>query len=192
MLPKYRRIGVFCGAKPSKPQYMELASEFGTWLGAAGMDLVYGGGSTGLMGAVASSARDAGSYVTGVVPHHLLGEEGEQPQQVELVVVRSMHERKALMYRLSDAFVTLPGGMGTLDELMEISTWAKLDLHSKPVLVLNSGGFFDGLLGLLDHAVREGMMSPADRALVRDVTTIDAIAGHLAVPTDAKSLAATA
>jgi|SRR5437764_4138054 len=192
MLPKYRRIGVFCGAKPSKPQYMELASEFGTWLGRAGLDLVYGGGSTGLMGAVASSARDAGSYVTGVVPHHLLGLEGEQPPRVELIVVRSMHERKSLMYYLSDAFVTLPGGVGTLDELMEISTWAKLGLHTKPVIVLNAGGFFDGLLGLLDHAVREGMMSQADRALVRDVTTIDAVAGHLEAPEPAKCLAATA
>jgi uncharacterized protein (TIGR00730 family) len=178
-IPKYRQIGVFCGAKPSKPRYLELATEFGTWLGGQGMDLVYGGGSTGLMGAVAEAARNAGSYVTGVVPHHLLGEEGDQPQQVELVVVRSMHERKALMYRLSDAFVTLPGGVGTLDELMEIITWAKLGLHSKPVLVLNSGGFFDGLLGLLDHAVQEGMMTPADRLLVRDVTTIDAVAAHL-------------
>jgi uncharacterized protein (TIGR00730 family) len=176
---KYRQIGVFCGAKPSKPRYLDLATEFGTWLGGQGMDLVYGGGSSGLMGAVAEAARNAGSYVTGVVPHHLLGLEGEQPQQVELVVVRSMHERKALMYRLSDAFVTLPGGVGTLDELMEIITWAKLGLHSKPVLVLNSGGFFDGLLGLLDHAVQEGMMTPADRLLVRDVTTIDAVAAHL-------------
>jgi uncharacterized protein (TIGR00730 family) len=176
----YQRIGVFCGAKPAKPEYLNLAREFGSWLGSHGIDLVYGGGGTGLMGAVAQAALRSGSYVTGVMPHHLLGEETPQPQHVELFVVRNMHERKALMYRMSQAFVALPGGMGTLDELMEVSTWAKLGLHSKPVLVLNHHGFFDGLLSWLDLAVREGMMTAAERLVVQDVHSLDALTDFLA------------
>jgi uncharacterized protein (TIGR00730 family) len=177
---RYPRICVFCGAKPAKREYLELAREFGSWLGEHGVGLVYGGGGTGLMGAVAEAARMSGGHVTGVVPHHLLGEECPQPQQIQLFVVRNMHERKALMYRMSSAFVALPGGLGTLDELMEVSTWAKLGLHSKPVLVLNHLGFFDGLLSWLDLAVREGMMSAADRALVQDVPSLNALTSVLA------------
>lgn len=188
-MTSYRRIGVFCGAKPARPEYLELAREFGSWLGRHGIGLVYGGGGTGLMGAVAEAAHVAGSYVTGVMPHHLLGEENPQPRHIELYVVRTMHERKALMYQLSEAFVALPGGMGTLDELMEVSTWAKLGLHSKPVLVLNHDGFFDGLLSWLGVAVREGMMTAGERALVQDVCSLDALAAVLA-PTE--SLVATA
>lgn len=186
---RYSRIGVFCGAKPAKPAYLDLARDLGTWLGRHGIGLVYGGGGTGLMGAVAEAAHLTGSHVTGVMPHHLLGEENPQPHQIQLFVVRTMHERKALMYQLSQAFVALPGGMGTLDELMEVSTWAKLGLHSKPVLVLNHDGFFDNLLSWLDLAVREGMMTAAEREVVQDVGSLDALAAVLA---PAESLVATA
>lgn len=176
----YQRVGVFCGAKPAKPEYLDLARELGSWLGDHGIDMVYGGGGTGLMGAVAEAASLAGSYVTGVMPHHLLREESPQPQQVQLFVVRTMHERKALMYRLSQAFLALPGGMGTLDELMEVSTWAKLGLHHKPVLVLNHDGYFDGLLSCLDLAVREGMMTAAERLVVRDMGSLAELTDFLA------------
>ncbi|GAA1102813.1 TIGR00730 family Rossman fold protein [Kitasatospora arboriphila] len=173
----FRRVGVFCGARPARQEYLDLARETGRWLGRRRVGLVYGGGGTGLMGAVAEGALLTGSYVTGVVPHHLLSLEGRQPPGVELMVVATMHERKALMYQLSDAFVVLPGGLGTADELMEIATWAKLGLHSKPVFVVNHGGFFDGLLAWLDLAVGERMMTAADRSLIRDVPSLDALDG---------------
>ncbi|WP_030275009.1 TIGR00730 family Rossman fold protein [Streptomyces sp. NRRL B-24484] len=173
----FRRVGVFCGARSARQEYLDLARETGRWLGRRRVGLVYGGGGTGLMGAVAEGALLAGSYVTGVVPHHLLSLEGRQPPGVELMVVATMHERKALMYQLSDAFVVLPGGLGTADELMEIATWAKLGLHSKPVFVVNHGGFFDGLLAWLDVAVGERMMTAGDRSLIRDVPSLHALDG---------------
>lgn len=177
------RICVFCGARPgSNLRYLELATEFGDWLGRRGLDVVYGGGTVGLMGAVAESALAAGALVTGVVPHHLLSSERPQPNGVRLIVVRSMHERKAMMYRMADAFVALPGGVGTLDELFEISTWAKLGLHNKPAVILNCGGYFDSLFTLLDHAVREGMMTPAERSFIQTADTIPDIGDRLALP----------
>lgn len=161
------RIAVFCGARPGgDPAYAELAEEFGTALGRRGVGLVYGAGGVGVMGAVAKAALAGGAPVTGVIPHDLHKRERAHKAPGEVFVVRTMHERKALMYRLASAFAVLPGGLGTLDELMEVATWNQLGMHHKPVVLLNTSGFFDPLLGFLDHVVREGFLTPAERALV--------------------------
>lgn len=163
-----RSIGVFCGARPgSDPRHIELAYDFGTALGARGLGLVYGAGGVGVMGAVADGVIDAGASVTGVIPHDLHERERPDKARGEIFVVRGMHDRKALMYRLSKAFAVLPGGYGTLDELMEVATWNQLGFHDKPIVLVNSHGFFDPLIALLDHLVAEGFMSARDRALVQ-------------------------
>ncbi|MEV7232521.1 TIGR00730 family Rossman fold protein [Streptomyces sp. NPDC051020] len=162
------RIGVFCGARPgTRAAYLEAAWEFGTALAARNLGLVYGAGGIGIMGSVAKATLAGGGTVTGVIPQDLFDREKPEPGHGELFVVRSMHERKALMYRLSSAFAVLPGGFGTLDELMEVSTWNQLGFHRKPVVLVNEAGFFDPLTALLDNIVAEGFMSPADRALIQ-------------------------
>jgi hypothetical protein len=118
------------------------------------------------MGSVATAALAHGASVTGVIPHDLHEREHSQAAPGEIFVVRTMHERKALMYRLSDSFAVLPGGLGTLDELMEVATWNQLGMHRKPVVLVNSSGYFDPLLGFLDHVVREGFLTPAERRMV--------------------------
>ncbi|MFF9428393.1 TIGR00730 family Rossman fold protein [Streptomyces sp. NPDC014746] len=161
-------IAAFCGARPgTDPVHTTLARDFGAALGRRGCGLVYGAGGVGVMGAVAGAALANGAGVTGVVPQDLHERERSQKALGQIFVVRSMHERKALMYRLSTAFAVLPGGFGTLDELMEVATWNQLGLHRKPVVLLNTKGYFDSLLAFLDHAAQEGFLSPEDRALVR-------------------------
>ncbi|MGW3097215.1 TIGR00730 family Rossman fold protein [Streptomyces sp. CdTB01] len=165
---RFRGIGVFCGSRTgTRPRYMDVAAEFGAALVGRGVGLVYGAGGVGVMGALAKGAVDAGARVTGVIPHELF--EREQPDHTgtELFVVRSMHQRKALMYRLASAFAVLPGGFGTLDELMEVATWNQLSLHEKPVVLLNVDGFFDPLTALLDHLQAEGFITASERALVQ-------------------------
>lgn len=165
-----RRVCVFCGSSPGRDPAFERAAEAtGAAIAAAGLGLVYGGGNVGLMGAVARAALAGGAEVIGVIPEALMAREigAGELDVTELKVVGSMHERKALMNDLSDAFAALPGGLGTLEELFEVLTWAQLGLHDKPVGLLQVGGFFDPLLALLDHAAAAGFIPAArHRALV--------------------------
>jgi len=156
-----RNICVYCGSGPgTDPDFIKAAHEFGAILAENDIGLVYGGGSVGLMGAVAAATMAAGGRVTGIIPEFLT--DRERPYSVqELIVTRDMHERKRLMFERSDAFVALPGGVGTLEELVEQLTWAQLGRHKKPILVANIGGFWDPLCALLDHMqklafIREG------------------------------------
>jgi uncharacterized protein (TIGR00730 family) len=162
-----RRICVFCGSSFGRlPVYRETAVEVGRQLGRRGIGLVYGGTSIGLMGALADAAMAAGGAVIGVIPHALVNREIAHGGLSELRVVESMHERKALMAELSDAFLALPGGYGTLDELCEMLTWSQLGIHRKPCGLLNVAGYYDGLLSMLDHAVAERFVRPENRALL--------------------------
>ncbi len=166
------RICVFCGAARGRlPAYREAALELGQGLVRRGFGLVYGGGDHGLMGAVAGAVRNGGGEVVGIIPRGLLGVElaaGEELAQVhaELRVVSSMHERKALMEELADAFCVLPGGLGTLEELVEVLSWAQLGLHRKPIGLLDVEGYYQPLLRLLDHEVAEGFLAPEHRELL--------------------------
>ncbi len=162
-----KRVCVFCGSSPgSRPGYAAAAREMGTLLAERGIGVVYGGGRVGLMGTVADAALAAGGEVVGVIPEALVAREVGHAGLTELRVVRSMHERKALMADLADAFVALPGGLGTWEELCEVLTWAQLGIHDKPCGILNAEGYYDGLLALLDHAVAERFVRPEHRALV--------------------------
>jgi len=151
------RIAVFCGASPgANPFYFAAAEALGRSLAQAGEGVVYGGASVGLMGVMANAALEAGGEVVGVIPRALVDRELAHEGLSELRVVDSMHERKALMAALSDGFVALPGGTGTLEEIFEVWTWAQLGYHSKPCALLNTNGFYDDLIRFLDHAVAEG------------------------------------
>ena len=160
-------VCVFCGsAAGTNPAYADAARELGGALAARGLALVYGGGRVGLMGQVASAALAAGGTVVGVIPHALALKEIAQDDCTELIVVDMMHERKARMADRADAFVALPGGYGTCDELFEILTWGQLGIHQKPVAILNVNGFFTPLLAWLDHVVTEGLLKPKHRELL--------------------------
>ncbi len=164
---KLRSICLFCGSNAgSKPAYAEVARAFGHTLAERAITLVYGGGNVGLMGTAAEAALAAGGRVVGVIPDFLSERELGHPGLAELHVTHSMHERKALMASLSDGFVALPGGFGTLDELFEIVTWAQLGLHQKPVGLLNAGGFYDPLLAMMDHLATEGFVRSEHLGLV--------------------------
>jgi uncharacterized protein (TIGR00730 family) len=162
-----RRVCVFCGASPGRdPRYAEAARAVGEGLAARGIGLVYGGGRVGLMGTVADAALAAGGEVIGVIPQGLVDRELAHPGLGALHVVDTLGERKALMADLADAFIALPGGLGTLEELSEVASWAQLGLHGKPIGLLDVGSFWDGFLGWLDHAVAEGFIRPAQRGLL--------------------------
>lgn len=162
-----KSVCVFCGSSSgANPAYAAAARELGRELAARRLALVYGGGRVGLMGAVASAALAAGGSVVGVIPHALALREVAQEDCTELVVVDTMHERKALMADRADAFAALPGGYGTCDELFEIITWSQLGIHRKPVAMLNVNGFFTPLLLWLDHVVAEGLLKPKHRELL--------------------------
>jgi uncharacterized protein (TIGR00730 family) len=164
-----RRICVFCGSSSgARPEYAAAARAVGEGLAARGIGLVYGGGRVGLMGELAESALRAGGSVIGVIPQTLAAREVAHEGLTELRVVPSMHARKALMAELSDAFVALPGGLGTLEELCEVLTWAQLGIHAKPCGILNVDRYFDPLLALLDHAAREGFVKREHRAILID------------------------
>jgi uncharacterized protein (TIGR00730 family) len=166
------RICVFCGAGGGRlPTYREAAVAVGRELVRRGFGLVYGGGDHGLMGTVAAAVRDGGGEVVGIIPRGLLGvelasEEGLAEAHAGLRVVSSMHERKALMEELADAFCVLPGGLGTLEELVEVLSWAQLGLHQKPIGLLDVEGYYQPLLRLLDHEVTEGFLAPEHRELL--------------------------
>jgi len=150
-------VCLFCGSSDrADPAYIQAARDFGRATAEAGWRLVYGGGGVGLMGASARGAHDAGGRVVGIMPAFLRSRE-RLFDEVETVVVTSMHERKQLMYDQSDAFVVAPGGIGTLEEVVELLSWKRLDLHQKPVVFLNLNGFWEGFFALMRHSVDEGM-----------------------------------
>ncbi len=162
-----KRVCVFCGASTGRrPEYAEAARGFGAELARRGIGLVYGGGRVGLMGAVADGALAGGGEAIGVIPQNLVDRELAHGGLTELHVVGSLHERKALMAELSDAFVALPGGFGTLDELMEQLTWAQLGLHAKPVGLLDVEGYWAALIALARHATEEGFVRESDLAAI--------------------------
>jgi len=170
-----QRLCVFTGSSPgARPDYAAAAESLGRELATQGIGLVYGGASVGLMGAVADATLAAGGEAVGVIPEALVAREVAHTGLTELRVVASMHERKALMAELSDGFVALPGGLGTLEELFEVLTWTQLGLHRKPSGVLNVAGYYDALIAFLEHAVRERLLREEHRAalLVDDRTTL--------------------
>jgi uncharacterized protein (TIGR00730 family) len=167
-MTELRRVCVFCGSKHgARPEYAEAARAMAAAMVAAGIDLVYGGGCVGLMGVVADAVLEGGGEVLGVIPEHMSGREIAHHGVTDLRIVGSMHERKALMYELSDGFVALPGGLGTLEELFEITTWSQLGLHAKPTGLLDVEGFYGPLVAFLDQLVTEGFVSRRHRALLR-------------------------
>ncbi|MBC5810147.1 MAG: TIGR00730 family Rossman fold protein [Candidatus Eremiobacteraeota bacterium] len=168
-------VAVYCGSSPGNdPRYVPLARAFGEALGGAGLGLIYGGGQIGLMGALAEGVFVAGGTVVGVIPDFLLAKEAARADsRVDLRIVGSMHERKAVYYSLAGAFVALPGGIGTFEEIFEVLAWTKLGLVNAPIVLLDDGGFFDPLLALLDGAVAAGFLSPANRALAFAERTIE-------------------
>jgi uncharacterized protein (TIGR00730 family) len=164
------RICVFCGASPgARPEYAEATRELARLVIAEGIGVVYGGGGVGLMGALADEVIASGGELTGVIPRALVDREIAHRDVMDMRVVGSMHERKALMAELSDAFVALPGGIGTLEELFEVYTWAQLGLHSKPCALLNVAGYYDGIADFLALAVSERFL----REETRDLLLVD-------------------
>jgi len=158
---------VFCGASPGRDtRYAEAARGVGEDLARRGIGLVYGGGRVGLMGALADAALAAGGEVTGVIPRGLVDRELAHQGLTELRIVGTLHERKAVMAELADAFIALPGGLGTLEELAEVTSWAQLGLHAKPIGLLDVAGYWRPLLGWLDHAVESGFVAPVHRDLL--------------------------
>lgn len=163
---RMKRACVFCGSRSGRlPAYAEAAKSLGVELADRGVELVYGGGGIGLMGEVADSVLAAGGRVTGVIPRALMLREQGHGRLTEMRVVDSMHQRKALMGELSDAFIAMPGGLGTMEELFEVVTWAQLGIHAKPCGLLNVGGYFDHLIAFLEHQIEEGFVSPEHRRL---------------------------
>jgi len=176
-----KNVCVFCGSSSGvNPVYASAARELGREMALRGLGLVYGGGRVGLMGEVATASLAAGGKVLGVIPHSLSTKEIALEECTELIVVSTMHERKALMADRSDAFLALPGGYGTCDELFEILTWAQLGIHSKPVGLLNVNGFFTPLLGWLDHITKEGLLKPKHRDLLLVADTVKDLLDKLA------------
>ncbi|MEW4452230.1 TIGR00730 family Rossman fold protein [Bremerella sp. JC817] len=162
-----KNLCVFCGsASGSRPVFVEVAQQLGRLLAEQNIHLVYGGGKVGIMGAIADAALAAGGEVTGVIPGALVDRELAHHDVTNLIVVDSMHQRKAKMADLADGFLALPGGYGTLEELFEVITWAQLGFHTKPCGLLNVDGFFDPLLTMLDEATDEGFMSEENRQLL--------------------------
>jgi uncharacterized protein (TIGR00730 family) len=161
-------ICVYCGSRPGERQeFSAVAQSVGRWIGERGGQLVYGGGRTGLMGTVAEATRTAGGRVVGIIPKALVDKELANPLCDELHVVDTMHERKAMMGERADAFIALPGGIGTFEELFEIWTWRQLGYHDKPIGILDVAGYYAGLLDFLAHSVREGFMGEWQMGLIR-------------------------
>jgi len=176
-----KRLAVYCGsATPADPRYIELAEQVGRGLAERGIGVVYGGGRLGLMGAVASSALAAGGEVIGVIPEALVSSEVANRDCSELIVVADMHQRKAAFTRLSDGFVTIPGGVGTMDELWEAVSWAQLGYHSKPVGLLNAFGFFDHLIAFNHHMIEVGFIRPAHQGIIIAEPELDLLLDRMA------------
>jgi uncharacterized protein (TIGR00730 family) len=164
---KITSVCVYCGSSPgSDPDYLSAGKTLGQAIGGAGLRLIYGGGTKGIMGAVADAAMEAGGKVTGIIPRFLMNKEATESalgRLDDLVVTEDMHERKHRMFEASDAFVTLPGGIGTLEEVIEIMTWAQLGRHTKPIVLANVSGFWDPLNALLDHMREAGFIHTGHR-----------------------------
>ncbi|CAN4113977.1 unnamed protein product [Withania somnifera] len=177
---KFKRICVFCGSSSGrKLSYQEAATELGKQLVEKGIDLVYGGGSVGLMGLVSQAVHDGGRHVLGVIPRTLMPREITGETIGEVKAVSGMHQRKAEMARQADAFIALPGGYGTLEELLEVITWAQLGIHRKPVGLLNVEGYYNSLLSFLDKAVDEGFISPIARRIIVSAPTAQQLVRQL-------------
>jgi len=176
-----KRVCVFSGSSPGADlAYRAAATDLGHRVAERGIELVYGGASVGLMGAVADAALEGGGHVIGVIPQPLVDREIAHPGLGDLRIVDSMHERKAVMAELADAFVALPGGVGTLEELFEVYTWNQLGLHAKPLGLFNVRGYFDGLARFLDHAVAERFVTPQHRAMLLVEEKLDVLLDGLA------------
>ena len=168
-----KRLAVYCGsASPEDPRYIQLALDVGTELARRGIGVVYGGGRLGLMGAVAKGAKDAGGEVIGIIPEHLVKAEVANHDCDELITVGGMHERKQRFTDLSDGFVTIPGGVGTMDELWEAMSWSQLGYHTKPVGLLNAFGFYDHLLAFNAKMAEVGFVRPAHQNILIAADTI--------------------
>jgi len=179
-----KRLAVYCGsATPADGRYLELARAVGDTLARRGIGVVYGGGKAGLMGALADGALAAGGEVIGVIPTALVGHELAHPGLTELHIVDTMHQRKQAFTDLADGFVTLPGGVGTLDELWEAVSWAQLGYHAKPVGLLNAFGYYDHLLAFNRQMAEVGFVRPAHRGIIIEAETLDALLGAMAAHT---------
>ncbi len=175
-----KRIGVFCGSSPGvRPAYAEAATALGRHLACKQIGIVYGGSRVGLMGLLADAALAAGGEVIGVIPRAMVPKEIAHTGLRDLRLVDSMHERKALMSNLADAFIALPGGFGTFDELCEILTWTQLGLRKGPCGILNVDGYYDCLLAMFDHATAQGFIKPEHRRMVIAEATPKALVAHL-------------
>jgi uncharacterized protein (TIGR00730 family) len=173
---KFRKICVYCGSSGGvDPAFVASARRFGRILADNDIGLVYGGGDLGLMGAVAHAVLENGGHVTGIIPHFLQKQEQMLESVQELLIVEDMHERKRLMFEKADAFVALPGGIGTLEELVEQLTWVQLQRHDKPVIIANVTGFWRPLLALLDHMRQQGFIRPQLEARYLVCDTVDQI-----------------
>ncbi len=183
------RLAVYCGsATPADPRYIALAREVGATLAQRGIGVVYGGGRLGLMGALATGALEAGGEVIGVIPEALEGHEVSNYDCTQLHVVPGMHERKRAFTDLSDGFITLPGGVGTMDELWEAVSWAQLGYHAKPVGLLNAFGFYDGLLAFNRHMAEVGFVRPAHKGIIIDAPSIGELLDAMATFTPVTSI----
>ena len=175
-----KKVCVFAGASAGhKPSYADAAHDLGAMLASYGLVLVYGGGSSGLMGRVADGAVQGGGTVIGIIPKFLDRVEIGHAGVTKLHIIDTMHQRKEMMYAESDAFIVLPGGLGTLDETMEITTWRQLDLHKKPVIILNIDGYWDPLLAMLDAVIAEGFMHNGHLQHFETVASVEALKPHL-------------
>lgn len=188
-----RKVCVYCGSSAgTDPAYVAAATRLGEILAEAGIGLVYGGGSAGLMGAIAKAMQARGGEIVGVIPEFLAEKEHLFRGASEIVVTRGMHDRKQIMFERSDAFVALPGGIGTLEELVEQLTWAQLGRHRKPVLIANLNGFWDGLLSLFEHMDRAGYIHSAARLNFLVADNVDAVVPALRAAAAAVTEAETA
>ena len=176
-----KRLAIYCGsALPANPTYVEAARHVGRTLAGRGIGVVYGGGRLGLMGAVADAALEAGGEVIGVIPEALVRAEVAHNGCTELHVVQTMHQRKALFTDLSDGFVTLPGGVGTMDELWEAISWAQLGYHAKPVGLLNVAGFYDQLVAFNQHMIDSGFIRPQHASILLHADAIEPLLDKMA------------
>ena len=188
---RMNRICVFCGTNTgSRPEYGAAARELGQILAEQGIELVYGGASVGIMGELADSVHEHGGHVTGIIPQQLMEKEAAHTGIPNLIVVASMHQRKSQMADMSDGFIALPGGIGTLEGFLEILTWGQLGIHAKPSGILNVAGYFDGLIRFLDHAVQEGFLTEEHRGAIIMETDPRRLLEHMqaSTPPDSKKL----
>lgn len=175
-------ICVFCGAQNNVPKhFLEMGAEFGKSLAANNINMIYGGGDCGIMGAAANAALAGGGKVTGVFPLSLKSIENEHQSLTEIIIVESMHERKKRMFDLTDAFVILPGGFGTMDEMFEIITWKQLLFHEKPVIIVNDKGYWSALIELMDNIIDTGFAKPETKLLYQVVDTAEEVLPLLGV-----------